>query len=473
MMEAVKAIKTTEIEDLEAPKLKFSEKIALVIGGAPNTFHSQMTQMYLLFFYTDYMKLNPAHIAALFLIIRIFDAIIAPFFGAFIDKVKTPWGKYTPWFVILGVPFGITGWLTFTNPNLSPTGNLVYVIVTYTLYSVISAVITLPGGAVVPTVTKRVNERVSLGQFQYLFIMAGALVVAVGAVPIYKALGGGNDAKGFSLMMAIAGVLTVVVAIYQASKIKERYIVEAKNDDKSPSFKQMIAATFTNKTAVIIYLGLFGSTLSAGVRSAVQIHFFKYFFHNEGLMAIMGIIGLVPALIGVALSHLVIKRIGLKATILTSVVVGLISGPILLFIPSNNTGLIIFIVISVITTLIGSMSGPASGALMPAAIDYTEWKTGLNINAFMSSISGFTQTFATALSGAIAAGALSVIGYVPGVEQSSSTLFGLKIVLFVLPAVLGTLGISIIWFDLTEEKQVQIGKELAERRKHSQTNMTI
>ncbi|MEH7418612.1 glycoside-pentoside-hexuronide (GPH):cation symporter [Neobacillus drentensis] len=472
-MEATKAIEPVDNEDFEAPKLKLGEKIALVIGSAPNTFHTQMTQTYLLFFYTDFMKINPAYIAALFLVIRILDAIIAPLFGAFIDKVKTPWGKYTPWFVILGVPFGITGWLTFTNPNLSPTGNLVYAIITYTFYSVISAIINLPGGAVVPTVTKRVDERVSLGQLGYLSIMAGALIVAVGAVPLYKALGGGNDAKGFSLLMAIAGVFTVLVAIYQVSKIKERYMVETKKDEKSPSFKQMFAATFTNKTAVIIYLGGFGAVLSAGVRSAVQIHFFKYFFHNEGLMAIMGIIALVPALIGVALSHIVIKRFGLKVTILTSVVVGLISGPILLFIPANNTGLIIFIVISVITTLIGSLSGPASGALMPAAIDYTEWKTGMNINAFMSSISGFTQTFATALSGAIAAGALSVIGYVPGVEQSSSTLFGLKFVIFVLPSILSTLGISILWFDLTEEKQVQIGKELAERRKNAQGKMTV
>lgn len=83
----------------------------------------------------------------------------------------------------------------------------------------------------------------------------------------------------------------------------------------------------------------------------------------------------------------------------------------------------------------------------------------------MSSFNGFIQTFATALSGAIAAGALTVIGYVPGVEQSEATLFGLKVLVGVLPAVFGAFAISMFWFDLTEKKQAQIAKELAERRK--------
>ncbi|MCM3703990.1 MFS transporter [Paenibacillus macerans] len=470
-MSSTKAVKPAEPgEQFEEPKLKLSEKIALVIGSTPSTFHYQMVQMYLLFFYTDFMKINPAYVAVLFLVIRIINAVATPFLGALIDKAKIPWGKYTPWFVIFGIPFGIAGWLTFTDPGLSPAGNLVYAVMTYTIYSILSAVVSLPGGAVIPAVTKRVDERVSLGQFGYLFTFAGALIVSIGAVPLYKALGNGNDARGFSLLMAVAAVVTVLIAVYQSCRIKERYIVGSKKDEKSPSspsFKQMFAATFTNKAAIILYVSLFGSTLSAGVRSAVQIHFFKYFFNNEVLMSVMGVIAIVPSILGIALSQMVIKRLGLKKTILAGIVMNIIACPILLFIPANNTGLVIFLAFTVISVLIGSLSGPASGALMPAAIDYTEWKTGLNINAFMTSINGTIKTFGTALSGSIAAVALTMIGYVPGIEQSASTLFGLKIIVFVLPVILGALGLSILWFDLTEEKQKQIAKDLEARRKNA------
>jgi Na+/melibiose symporter-like transporter len=106
--------------------------------------------------------------------------------------------------------------------------------------------------------------------------------------------------------------------------------------------------------------------------------------------------------------------------------------------------------------------------MMPAAIDYSEWKTGKNMNAFMGSFLGFLQTFATAISGAIAAGSLSVIGYVAGAaEQSSSTLLGFKVLMSIIPAAVTLLQLAVLWFDLSESKQVEITRELAERRKNA------
>lgn len=117
IVEPTKLIKDVDLGDDKSLKLKLSEKIAVICGNAPNTFHYQMIQTYLLFFYTDFMKINPAFIA----------------------------------------------------------------------------------------------------------------------VPLYKLLGRGDDAKGFSSLMLIAAVFTVLVSIYQAYRIKERYLVEAKKDEKSPS----------------------------------------------------------------------------------------------------------------------------------------------------------------------------------------------------------------------------------------------
>jgi Na+/melibiose symporter-like transporter len=85
----------------------------------------------------------------------------------------------------------------------------------------------------------------------------------------------------------------------------------------------------------------------------------------------------------------------------------------------------------------------------------------------MGSLQGFMQTLAMALAGATAAGALAIIGYVPGVEQSSETIFGLKMLIGALPAFVLLFTASVAWVDITEEKQVQIAKDLAERRKQN------
>ncbi|MDF2674800.1 MAG: H+-glucitol symporter [Clostridiales bacterium] len=471
-MNTTEVIRNSIVIQDEDRKLKLREKVACVIGGMTGTFHFQMIQMYLLYFYTDVMKINAAYVAGLFLFARVIDAFLAPAFGILVDKITTPWGKYKPWFVILTVPTMIFGWLTFTNVNLSPNGKLIYATVTYLIYSVGGALGQGPGAAMTPAITKRVDERVSIGIWSYVLVMVGAMVVVIGAQPLYKGLGGGNEAKGFSLLMGSAAVIGILISIFQVVTLKERYVVQTSKDEKKPSFVEMFKAVFTNKTAVIVYLFVFANNLANGIRSAVMIHYFKYYFHNDGLMVTMGIVGLVPILIGVMFSSKVTKLIGIKNNVLVSAILNIASMVSIIFVPANSTGVVIFLGVSVIASLFNGFSSPAQSAMMPAAMDYTEWKSGMNVNAFMGSIQGFMQTFATALSGAIAAGALAFVGYVPGVEQSSGTIFGLKVLMSILPAIIISLTLSVAWFDLTEDKQAQITKELAERRKNAEANTT-
>lgn len=472
-MNTTEVIRNVSVVQDEERKLKLREKIACAIGGMTGTFHFQMIQMYLLYFYTDVMKINAAYVAGLFLFARVIDAFLAPAFGILVDKITTPWGKYKPWFIILTVPTMIFGWLTFTNVNLSPNGKLIYATITYLIYSIGMALGQGPGAAMTPAITKRVDDRVSIGIWSYILVMIGAMVVVIGAQPLYKSLGGGNEAKGFSFLMGAAAVIGILISIFQVVTLKERYVVQSSKDEKKPPFGEMFKAVFTNKTAVIVYLFVFANNLANGVRSAVMIHYFKYYFHNESLMVTMGIVGLAPVLIGVMFSSKVTKLIGIRNNVLLSAIINIVSMISIIFVPASSSGVTIFLAVSVIASLFNGFSNPAQSAMMPAAMDYTEWKSGMNVNAFMGSIQGFMQTFATALSGAIAAGALAFVGYVPGVEQSSNTILGLKILMSILPAIIISLTLSVVWFDLTEDKQAQITKELAERRKNAEANATL
>lgn len=74
-------------------KLKFGEKFSATVLDGTATFHLQVVQLFLLFFYTDIMKISPAYVAGMFLGTRILDAVLTPVFGIFIDKVTTPWGS--------------------------------------------------------------------------------------------------------------------------------------------------------------------------------------------------------------------------------------------------------------------------------------------------------------------------------------------------------------------------------------------
>ncbi|MEH7098404.1 MFS transporter [Neobacillus vireti] len=457
-----------DVVEVEERKLKFNEKLPAVINGGTGTFHSQMIQLFLLFFYTDIMKISPAYVAGLFLVTRIVDAFLAPAFGILVDRVTTPWGKYKPWVIAIGLGMGLFGWLAFTNFDLGENGNIVYATITYAIYSIFMAIGQGPGGALGPAMTKRIDDRISMGQMSYFVIMIGAILAQVAVQPLYKALGGGNDARGFSLIMGLFAGLSIFIAIYQQFKIKERYVIQPAKNEKGPSLKEMFVAVFTNKTAIIVYLFVLGINLMNGIRSGASIYYFKYYFHNEGLLAISGMVMLLPTMIGVAFSSKVTKWIGIKKNLVIGAIVGIVGSAAIIALPPSSNGIILFMVLSVIISFFAGLSTPAQATMMPAAMDYTEWKTKLNVNAFMGSFQGFLQTLATALAGAITAGALAVFGYTAGVEQSSETLFGLKVLMSIIPAVVSILTLSVIWFDLTEDKQAQIAKELEERRKNTE-----
>lgn len=452
----------------EERKLKFREKVACVIGGASGTFNLQMISIYLLFFYTDIMKISAAYVAGLFLVARIIDAVVTPVFGIWVDRITTPWGKYRPWFLILGVPTAILGWLTFTDFNLSPGSKIVYITVTYFIFSVFFSVSSAPGYAITPAMTKRVDERVSIGQLGFLLPVLAAMVVSIGALPMYKALGGGNDAKGFSLLMGIFGVISILISIFQVSTLKERYIVQPSKEEKRPSLKEMFKAVFSNKATILVYVYVFALNLANGIKSGITLHYFKYYFHNEGLMVTMGIIGIVPMFVGAMLSGKITKWIGIRANVLLGAIVSTVTTAIIVFVPATAMGLNIFFASAIIGALFMGFATPAQGTMLPAVMDYTEWKSGLNVNAFMGSIQGVVGTGATAIAGVLTAGGLAFIGYVPGVEQSDTTIFGLKLLMGLFPAIAIAFTAVVFWFDLTEEKQVEIAKELEERRKNKE-----
>ncbi len=447
-------------------KLKFSEKLAVVISGTLGTFHSQVIQLFLLFFYTDMLGISPAYAAGLFLVIRVFDAIAAPTFGILIDKIETPWGKYKPWFIGISIFAAIFGWLTFSDFGFSGMGLLIYITITYFLYSTFKTLEIAPQMAIVPVVTKRLDDRISMNQISYFFMMIAAMLASIGVQPLYKKLGGGNGVRGFSIIMGVVAVITILIGIFQVFKVQERYVVPPRKNESDMSFKEMFKVLISNKTALIVYAYILGLNLSNGFRTTLSIYFYKYYFHNEGLVAIMGIIGILPTLIGVAFSGRITKRIGIKNNLIIGSVVTIITTLGFIAVPSSKLGLGVYMMLSVIGGLFTGISTPASGTMMPAAMDYTEWQTGKNLNGLMGSLQGFLQTFSTAISGSVAAASLSIIGYVSGAaSQSNNTILGIKMLMSIVPAVILLLTLFVIKFDLTEEKQAQIAKELDERRK--------
>ncbi len=158
-------------------KLKLKEKMSYGLGDFASSMFWKLFSMFLLFFYTDVFGISAAAVGTMFLVTRIWDAANDPLMGIIGDRTNTRWGKFRPYLLFVAVPFGIIGVLTFTTPNLSETGKLIYAYVTYTLMMMVYTGVNVPYSSLLGVMTNNTEERTSLASWRFIGAFAGGLFV--------------------------------------------------------------------------------------------------------------------------------------------------------------------------------------------------------------------------------------------------------------------------------------------------------
>jgi GPH family glycoside/pentoside/hexuronide:cation symporter len=136
-----------------------------------------MVGFWILIFYTDTFGITPAAAGTIMLIARVWDMINDPLMGIISDRTNTRWGKFRPYILFTAVPYAILAVLTFTTPDLSPTGKVVYAAVTYFLLMTAYTAINLPYSSLMAVMTSDTNERAGLNTYRFVSAFTGQLIV--------------------------------------------------------------------------------------------------------------------------------------------------------------------------------------------------------------------------------------------------------------------------------------------------------
>ncbi len=173
-------------------KISIKEKIGFGLGDTASNLFFQTFMLFLLYFYTDVFGIPAAVAGTMFLITRIWDSVNDPLMGIIADRTETKWGKFRPYLLWMAVPFGIIGILTFTTPDLSLSGKIVYAYITYGLMMMVYTAINIPYSALMGVVSSDPLQRTSFSQYRFVFAFLGAFLVQGLTLPLVNAIGGGN-----------------------------------------------------------------------------------------------------------------------------------------------------------------------------------------------------------------------------------------------------------------------------------------
>ncbi len=185
-------------------KLSFKEKFGYGLGDAASNLYFQMFINFLLFFYTDVFGIPAAVAGTLFMVSRFWDAVNDPIMGIIADRTNTRWGKFRPYLIWMMLPLAVIGVLTFTTPELSLGGKIIYAYITYILMMMAYTAINIPYSALLGVLSPYSRQRTSASTYRFVLAFAGAFIVQGATLPLVNSLG--YDNSGISVSNGIVTI---------------------------------------------------------------------------------------------------------------------------------------------------------------------------------------------------------------------------------------------------------------------------
>jgi len=443
-------------------KLSLKEKLGYGLGDTASHFVWDMVGFWILIFYTDTFGISAAAAGTIMLIARFWDMLSDPIMGIISDRTKSRWGKFRPYILWMALPYSILAILTFTTPDFGATAKVIWAGTTYFLLMTVFTAINLPYSSLGAVMTSNSYERAGLNSYRFIFAFAGQLIVSGTALTLAKYFGNGNDAKGYQITLILFSTISFILFMITFSTTKER--VQPPKEQKE-SLKEDLKNLFKNGPWVILFFVGIISFVMFAIQNLSIAYYFKYYIGSEESVQLFNVIGTIALIIAIPFSKGLAKRFGKRTVFLAS---SLISGIffMLLYVPGNQNIVSIYI-LNILAKMSYAPAVPLLWTMLADTADYSEWKTGRRATGLVFSAATFAQKAGWGIGGALAGWLLVIFKFVPNIEQTTTAITGIKLMISVIPGILYMTCAIFLYFYSIDKKTCEIMEtELESRRKN-------
>jgi GPH family glycoside/pentoside/hexuronide:cation symporter len=432
------------------------------IGDTGFSLTSTIVSTYLLIFLTDIMGV-PAGLAGIPLLVgRSWDWINDPFVGHVSDRTRTRWGRRRPFLLFGALPFALAFAVLWWRPPWENIAAVVaYYAIAYVLFEAAATFVYMPYFALTPELTSDYDERTSLTTYRMFFSILGSLI----AFTVPLAIIGTFEPQNAPRVLTMGVVFAIVSALpllltFLGTRERQVYM-----ELKQPGLLQSLKAAWQNRPFVSS-LGIFLLTWICmdGVQ-LVLLYFLKYWLRREGESDLIMAVIFVTAILALPLWQWVARRWSKRWAYVAGVAFWAVM-QILLVTVTAATSLPVILLLCFLAGVGVAAAHVLPWAIIPDAIEWDEWKTGERHEGMFYSLATLMHKIALSLAVLVVPLVLEFTGYRPNVaEQAPGVLWGLRILMGPIPAVLLCVGILFaVRYPLTRERYTQIVQELEGRR---------
>ncbi len=424
----------------------------------------QCIALYISYFYTDIFGIKPGHVAILFAVSRLWDAVNDPMMGTICERLSPKKGKYWVYIMWGSIPFGVVAILTYTTPGFSYNMKLVWAAITYNLLNMLYTFIIQPYISAASLMTNDQDERTRLQSTRMMLAQSGGVVCAImlpnlsGFFTKYMTL-----AQGYMVTTAIMAVVMVSILMWGSHQIVERIPAPPIDPNNKANIKDVFTLLFTVGPVFIMFVLFLGVYTLSQVQSTMGAYYIKYYAGREDMLSWFSMMMMLPSVFGVPCVPWLTKKVKKKGTVMVGLALAAAGALLLYFMPP--TALAGMMVSRGITSFGYGILMGILWSIITDPVEYADWKTGKRYTAIVMTLIGLGIKFAMIIGGSVPTAILESYGYVANEAQSEQVIAAIRNLTALLPlaVVIVTMVIFGAFYHLNEEKVADIQKQIAER----------
>ena len=392
-------------------------------------------------FCTNALGIDPMLLGTLVIIWTIWDALNDPIMGAIMDRVfaKNPDanGKFRPWILRATPLLALTAVALWTAPTFFEGIPLIVVLFsTKILYEAAYTMYNIPMGSLLSAMSENDVERASLSSARGAGSGFGNAIPGIVA-PLIIAAFGERETTGYVIVGIGCAVIGFVVCLFHYSMTEERVVVNAPSNPESIKVTDILVVLVKNRLFVALCIhGVCNCAMQYG-SNVLGIYMYSAVYHDVTYQSISSILS-APFMVGAMVAvPFLCKKYDLQKLIRLSLLAGGMFCVVLFA---------MHMVMEVHPLVHGIMLGIGTGfsmvsvqmqwGLIGEAIDYNEHITGKRTEGSIYGTFNLARRIGQTIGQGFALYALGWIGYEGTAEvQSTGTIFGMKILCVLVPAV--------------------------------------
>lgn len=431
-------------------------------GLAMATITGFMGQM--VYFYTDKVGFSAAMAGSALLVSKILDGLSDLIMGFLVDRTKTRWGKARPYILWMVLPTILAIALLFSMPkDLSDGLKFAYAVLTNTFATaIVYTAIVIPLNCLMYFRSRSLLERTKMGIRRTFMNIAMGMLINIIFIPITSKLGGTQQAWILvGALIAAVGAFGLFICFMTTKEVN--YDVEKEEVAKVP-FLECVGILFKNKYWVLIAVSRVLVEMSLNVSNGV--YYARWIFGDESLYAIMGLISLLPTILGFFIITPLVKKFSQKDVCRYSVLIGVV-GAIGKAVFAHN-----LIAVALFSALMYFAIMPfciLDNIMLSDIADFEEWRSGRKMIGIVNSASSFGQKIGAGLGSALLGLILTIGGYQAAASsQSDSAIASIYAVSIWIPAIILILLFLLLSAYNLDKKYPHFRTELVERNKQKE-----